>query len=295
VTDAELLRALSPVAEQLLARHLGAAREWFPHELVPWERAVEPADPAGPLPVGVQSALVLNLLTEDNLPFYVVALRDRLGLESSWGRWIGRWTAEEMRHATVIRDYLSVTRALDLVALERARMEHVARASAPTAPNALEALVYVTLQEIATRIAHGNTGRALADPAGRAVMTRVAADENLHHLFYRDIVSAALELDPPATVRAIEAQARHFTMPGAGISGFHDHAVAIAEAGIYSTAMLHEQVLVPVLLGQWRLGELTGLPADALAARDRTLRFVDSIGRLATRLPGANAPRGVSA
>jgi acyl-[acyl-carrier-protein] desaturase len=295
VTDAELLSELAPVVEHLLARHLAAAREWFPHELVPWERGAQPEDEAGPLPEGVRSALVVNLLTEDNLPFYVTALHDRLGLEGPWGAWIGRWTAEEMRHATVIRDYITVTRAVDLVALERARMEHIARASAPTAPNVLEALVYVTLQEVATRIAHGNTGRALTDPAGRAIMTRVAADESLHHLFYRDVVSAALEIDPARGVFAVEAQARHFTMPGAGLPGFHDHAVAIADAGIYSATLLHEQVLVPVLLGHWRLGDLTGLRPDATAARDRTLRFVDRIGRLATRLPGADAPRGVSA
>jgi acyl-[acyl-carrier-protein] desaturase len=295
VTDAELLSALAPVVEHLLARHLAAAKEWFPHELVPWERGGHPDDKAGPLPEGVRSALVVNLLTEDNLPFYVTALHDRLGPEGPWRAWIGRWTAEEMRHATVIRDYVSVTRAVDLVALERARMQHIARGSAPTAPNALQALVYVTLQELATRIAHGNTGRSLADPAGRAVMTRVAADENLHHLFYRDVVGAALEIDPVGGVFAVEAQTRHFTMPGTGLPGFHDHAVAIADAGIYSAAMLHDQVLVPVLLGHWRLGELTGLPPDASAARDRTLRFVDRIGRLATRLPGADAPRGVSA
>jgi acyl-[acyl-carrier-protein] desaturase len=287
VTDAELLTALGTEAERLLARHVAVAKEWFPHELVPWARAAAPDEPAAALPDGVRSALVVNLLTEDNLPFYVVALHERLGHDGPWGTWIRRWTAEEMRHAMVIRDYLSVTRAVDLRALERARLDHVATASTPTAPSAAGALVYVTLQELATRIAHGNTGRALDDPAGRAIMTRVAADENLHHLFYRDLVAAALDIDPAGTVFAIEAQARHFTMPGASIPGFTDHAAAIAEAGIYSAAMLHEQVLVPVLLGQWHLDDVRGLPPDAATARDRTLRFVDRLGRLAARLPGA--------
>jgi acyl-[acyl-carrier-protein] desaturase len=286
VTDAELLTALGPEADRLLARHLAVAKEWFPHELVPWERAAT-AEPAAAFAEAVRSALVVNLLTEDNLPFYVVALHDRLGHDGPWDAWIRRWTAEEMRHAMVIRDYLSVTRAVDLRELERARLHHVSTASTPTAPSVPEALVYVTLQELATRIAHGNTGRALEDPAGRAIMTRVAADENLHHLFYRDLVVAVLDVDPAGTVLAIEAQARHFTMPGASIPGFADHAAAIAEAGIYSAAMLHEQVLVPVLLGQWHLDEVRGLSPDAAAARDRTLRFVDRLGRLASRLPGA--------
>jgi acyl-[acyl-carrier-protein] desaturase len=249
---------------------------------VPWAEATSGA--SRELPDGVASALILNLLTEDNLPLYVAALYERLGDVSPWGAWIRRWTAEEMRHATVLRDYLTVTGAVDLVALEDARFEHVARGPVPTAPNALEALVYVALQELATRVAHANTGRALPDRAGQVIMRRVAADEQLHHAFYRDAVAAALERHPDATVIAIEAQARHFTMPGVGMAGFEQHAQAIAAAGIYSLADLHRQVLSPVLLEQWRLAGLTGLSPEAESARRRTVAFLDRIGRLATRL-----------
>jgi acyl-[acyl-carrier-protein] desaturase len=34
--DHDLLRELEPVAEQLLDRHLSMAKEWLPHEYVPW-------------------------------------------------------------------------------------------------------------------------------------------------------------------------------------------------------------------------------------------------------------------
>jgi hypothetical protein len=37
-------------------------------------------------------------------------------------------------------------------------------------------------------------------------------------------------------VLAIAAQARHFTMPGMGMAELHEHAPAIAGAGIYSMA-----------------------------------------------------------
>src|SRR3982074_3404558 len=33
-----LLRELGPVAERLYDRHDAAAKEWFPHEMVPWGR-----------------------------------------------------------------------------------------------------------------------------------------------------------------------------------------------------------------------------------------------------------------
>jgi acyl-[acyl-carrier-protein] desaturase len=284
VTDGDLLVDLAPVAQKLFDRHVAAAKPWYPHRLVPWDRSGPPDGEVLDLPDGVRSALIVNLLTEDNLPAYVVALHGHFGAQSPWADWVRRWTAEEMRHATVIRDYLTVTRSVDPVALEDARFQHVSTSPYRDAPNVLEALVYVALQELATRVAHGNTGRALPDPAGQAVMRRVATDENLHHLFYRDLVTAALERHPDATVLAIDAQTRHFTMPGAGMSEFREHALAIAGAGIYSASTLHRQVLVPVLLGHWRLDRREGLSAEAEAARQRTLRFLERLARLADRL-----------
>ena len=284
VTDGDLLVDLAPVAQKLFDRHVAAAKPWYPHRLVPWERVAPPDGQVLDLPEGVRSALIVNLLTEDNLPAYVAALHGQFGGQSPWAEWLRRWTAEEMRHATVIRDYLTVTRSVDPVALEDARFRHVSTSPYPDAPNVLEALVYVALQELATRVAHGNTGRALPDPAGQAVMRRVAADENLHHLFYRDLVTAALERHPDATVLAIDAQTRHFTMPGAAMSEFREHALAIAGAGIYSASILHRQVLVPVLFGHWRLDRLQGLSAEAEVARRRTVRFLERLARLADRL-----------
>ena len=38
VNDAELLAELEPAGERLLERHLATAKEWFPHEFVPWSR-----------------------------------------------------------------------------------------------------------------------------------------------------------------------------------------------------------------------------------------------------------------
>ena len=38
VNDEGFLAELAPAAEQLLDRHLGTAKEWFPHEMVPWSR-----------------------------------------------------------------------------------------------------------------------------------------------------------------------------------------------------------------------------------------------------------------
>jgi acyl-[acyl-carrier-protein] desaturase len=287
--DRDLLAELEPRAVELLDRHLASAREWFPHELVPWGRgedfaADEEWEPDQALSEGVRSALFVNLLTEDNLPHYFRTIAGRFGQDGPWGAWSRRWTAEEGRHAIVIRDYLTVTRAVDPVALERARMIQVSNGAVPEPPSLVESLVYVSLQELATRIAHHNTGRLLSDPEGRRIMTRVAADENLHHLFYRDLTTAALALDPATVVPAIERQVREFAMPGTGIPDFERHARAIASAGVYDFKSYHDQILVPVVLRHWRLDRLEGLRSSAEQARDRLLRHIERVGRVARRI-----------
>jgi acyl-[acyl-carrier-protein] desaturase len=288
--EAALLQELTPVAAALLERHLTTTKEWFPHELVPWSRGRDFApdetwdpDDAG-LPAAVRSALFVNLLTEDNLPYYFRTIERMFGKDGAWGEWARRWTAEEGRHSIVIRDYLTITRAIDPIALERARMHQVSNGVVPEPEFAADGFVYVALQELATRIAHRNTGKLLDDKAGYDVMARVASDENLHFLFYRDIVSAALELDPSAMVQAIERQVRDFEMPGVGIIGFDEHSAAIARAAIYDLKIHHEQILVPVVLQKWAVESLTGLDDDGEAARDRLLNRIERIGRAGRRL-----------
>jgi acyl-[acyl-carrier-protein] desaturase len=287
---AELLKQLTPVAERLLERHLATAKEWFPHEFVPWSRGrdFEPGeewDPTEhPLPDAVRSALIVNLLTEDNLPYYFNAIDRVFGAGEAWGEWARRWTAEEARHAMVIRDYLTVTRAVDPVALERDRMHQVSHGVIPEPPTPADVLVYVALQELATRLAHRATGKLLDDQAGYRVMARVAADENMHFLFYRDLVTAALEIDPSMMMPAIERQVRDFQMPGTGIAGFADHARAIAKAGIYDLRAHHEQILVPVVLRDWRVADISGLSDEAEQARHAVVDRIDRIGRAGRRI-----------
>ena len=288
VDGTALLEELGPTATRLLDRHLAAARPWSPHELVPWERA-NSGERAAPLPAGVGAALVLNVLTEDALPFYTAGLHARLGGTGVWWDWTRRWTAEEMRHGLALHDYLAVTRAVDLDDLERRRLAAVAGGEVPTAPTVQGAFVYLALQELATRLAHANTARLLPDEAGRRLVARVAADEHLHHLFYRDVVAASLEVAPSATVVALDQQVRHFAMPGSGLPDFAVLARDIAAAGIYSTATFLEHVVEPLVLGAWRLTDRVGLDSDAERARDRTVAFIERLRRIVPRLVPATS------
>jgi len=285
----DILRELEPVVAGVLERHLSTAQEWFPHEYVPWEQGSSfEHDPWQPAQSGLsdvaQTAMELNLLTEDNLPYYHLAIWQTFGGEGPWGEWVRRWTAEEGRHSIAMRDFLTVTRGVDPVQLERGRMEHVSRGYYPAGDfNALDGLVYVTLQELATRISHRNTGAITNDPVAEKLMARISLDENLHYVFYRDVTSAALELAPSETMLAIKRQVLGFAMPGFELPDFRRKAISIAKAGIYDLRIHHDQVLLPVLLKKWRLEDVSGLTDEAEGARDDVLAALTGIDAAAAR------------
>lgn len=289
-----LLLELEPEVERLLERHLEKTKEWFPHEFVPYERGREhvgeewspdDADLGGAaIDDAVRSSLVVNLLTEDNLPYYFRTVERLLGADGAWGEWVRRWTAEEGRHSMAIYGYLMTTRAVDPVALERDRMAQVSGGNVPSPPSVHDALVYLSLQELATRIAHRATGVMIGDPAGERVMSRVAADENLHHLFYRDLATAAFALEPDEMMAAVQRQVANFEMPGVGIPGFAAHARRIAAAGIYDLAVHYQQILVPVVIRQWAVDTMSGLSDIGNRAREALMSRLERSARVAERL-----------
>ena len=300
--QAALIEKLEPVAAKLLERHMGVAKEWFPHELVPYSRGKDfepgrqwvPEDAdfgsAGTeIDEAVRSALYLNLLTEDNLPYYFRDIDRLFGSDTAFGEWARNWTAEEGRHSIVMRDYFTVTRALDPIALERGRMMQVRGGQVPTPNDAFEALAYVSMQELATRISHRNTGKLMKDEMGTAIMSRVGNDENLHYLFYRDLTSAALELDPSSTVLGIERAVRTFSMPGLGIPNFDAMSREVAKAGIYDLLIHHDQILEPVIMRHWKLMELTGLSDEAEAARESIVKRMARTAKVGKRLSSEHA------
>jgi acyl-[acyl-carrier-protein] desaturase len=163
-------------------------------------------------------------------------------------------------------------------------MAQVSCGQVPEPETPQDAIAYVALQELATRISHHNTGKMIEDPAGYEVLKRVASDENRHYLFYRDLVTAALELDPSGMAVAIDRQVRDFEMPGTGIVDFATHARAIASAGIYDFQIHHDQILQAVVVRHWALESLEGLDDAGEAARHSALRHIGRVGKAAKRL-----------
>jgi acyl-[acyl-carrier-protein] desaturase len=128
------------------------------------------------------------------------------------------------------------------------------------------------------------------DPIAEKICSRIATDENLHYVFYRDLAAAAFEVDPSNMLLALRRQVKGFAMPGAEMPGFHAKAKAMAVAGIYNFRIHHDQVLAPVLLKHWRITELADLTDDAKVARDEILGHMERLDRVASKLDEINAP-----
>lgn len=285
------MKELEPVVARLLERHLAAADAWLPHAYIPFTRATDfdgPLDGTAwhpdqnPLPQPVRDALMVNLLTEDNLPSYHLELATRMGLDGAWGVWVHRWTAEEARHGEALRAYLHASRAVDPVELEHLRMRHMSAGHNTGQPGLLHGVAYVMVQEQATREAHRNAARACNDPAGKGLMNRIAADENLHMLFYRDLYAAAAEAFPEVALSALADVLTGFTMPGTNLPGFTLRAVRIAAAGIYDLDVHRHHVVTPLLR---HLGTLnaTGLTPAAAQAQDRIGQYLEKLPVAAER------------
>ncbi|WP_031158776.1 acyl-ACP desaturase [Streptosporangium roseum] len=290
-SQTELLLELEPVVAGELDRHHKVAKEWFPHEYVPWSEGRDYdglfggeawVETDSKLPEEARVSLIVNLLTEDNLPSYHYEIATAFGRDAAWGTWVHRWTAEEGRHGTAIRDYLTVTRAVDPVALERARMNHMGEGFTNSYEGVLHSLAYVSFQELATRISHRNTGRASQDPNCERLLARIAADENLHMLFYRNLLDAAFKLTPSQTMRAVTDVVTSFQMPGTGIEGFTRKAMTIANAGIYDLRLHLDDVLMPVLR-QWAVFDMKDLDSEGEKAREELAAFLARLEVSASR------------
>jgi acyl-[acyl-carrier-protein] desaturase len=286
----ELLETVTPAVESLMARHRERREHWYAHEYVPWEQGrnfrSEPWEEShATLSPEVRTALVLNLLTEDNLPYYHAEIEKHLPPGSPWQDWNRLWTAEEGQHAIALRSYLLTSRNCDPNELEDDRLATMERGYEGDFQNPIDVFVYTSAQELATRVSHRNAGKLADDEVAYDIMARIATDENHHFMFYRDVVTAMLKENPSAVLASMYRVLANFQMPGTGIPGYLRRAVDMARSGVYNLRLHGDRVVSP-LLRDWRVGSLDGLTADArelqekiMALPDRILRKADAFER----------------
>ncbi|WP_074356292.1 acyl-ACP desaturase, partial [Mycobacteroides abscessus] len=203
-----------------------------------------------------------------------------------WGTWVNRWTAEENRHGIAIRDYLVVTRSVDPVELEKLRVEQMTRGFSPGqnrqggdelfAESLFDSVVYVTFQELATRVSHRNTGKACAEPVADELLKRISTDENLHMIFYRNLVEAGMHIAPDQALKSIHKVLDNFKMPGYTIPGFRRNAVTIATGGVYDPQSHLDEVVMPVLR-KWRIFERDDISSEGEWYREDLDRIIGDL------------------
>jgi acyl-[acyl-carrier-protein] desaturase len=283
LSDLQLLRELEPVVETNINRHLKMRKDWNPHDYIPWSDGKnfyalggQDWDPEqSKLSEVAQVAMVQNLLTEDNLPSYHREIAMNFTMDGPWGWWVNRWTTEENRHGIALRDYLLVTRSIDPVELEITRMEQVTRGFSPGqnqqgdlfAETLFDSVMYVSFQELATRVSHRNTGKACNEPVADQLLARVSADENLHMIFYRDVSGAGLDIAPNQAMHSLHRVLRNFRMPGFTVPEFRRKAVIIAVGGVYDPRIHLDDVVMPILK-KWRIFERDDFTGEAARLRD---------------------------
>ena len=241
---------LEPVVEQLMDRHLSTEELWFAHDYVPFDQGENFAflggrdwDPSQTtLPRTITDACEILLLLKDNLSGHHRELVEHFILEEWWGRWLGRWTAEEHLHAIALREYLVVTREVDPTANEEARVEYVMKGYRGDTYTQVETLVDMALTERTHVVFCRNLAARIEEPILAGLVDRIARDEERHEQLFSDLVAHCLGYLRDETIAAIAARAADLQVVGADIDAYRDKVQNVADAGIFGAADLRQAI-----------------------------------------------------
>ncbi|MGB4768359.1 MAG: acyl-ACP desaturase [Candidatus Saccharimonas sp.] len=280
-----LLHELDPVVDRLIDEHVAARTVWMPHDFMPIDdegRIITrrlSSDESPLLTPDVTASVIVNFLTEENLPGYHRVISENFSHEDAFRRWTNKWTAEEANHGYILHVFLDLTRAVSPEVVERLRVNQVEQGY-EVEKDPLHTLVYVTFQELATRVSHRQTGAKSDNPILNEILKNVAADENHHMIFYRNLVAEAFNLAPNQTMQAIYDEIKDFEMPGANIEGFQRRALQIANADIYNLPRHIKEVIMPVLR-YWNVFKRDDLTGFGAQARDDLALHLEKLQRQA--------------
>ena len=259
---------------------------WQPSDYLPKLEAEDWVDqvrafrePARGVSDDVLVVLVADMITEEALPSYAVALnllaRDFEGVsEKPWARWSRGWTSEENRHGDLLNAYLRLTGRVSMRSVETTIHHLLNNGFNPLAyPDLYGGLIYTAFQERATRISHANVGKLAAQEGERTlarICQRIAGDEARHEAFYTAVMGKVFEVDTECALATCRAMFRRIiAMPGRHMFDGEDpdlfaHFAAVAQRiGVY-TVRDYASILTH-LLKTWGVAALrvTGRAARA--------------------------------
>lgn len=310
----DVLNAVEFIIEEQLPLLKSVEESWQPSDFLPdsseahWpEKVAELRKEALGLSDEVLVVLVGNLVTEEALPSYQTwlnrseGLRDETGAsETPWALWTRRWTAEENRHGEVLNRYLYLSGRVDMRSVE-ATVQHLIRNGFDPRSGAdpFRALVYVSFQERATKIAHANVGRA-AQQGGDKTLTKicaaVATDEARHEEAYKRIFGRLVEIHAERAVIAFAAMMRQkiamparFMSDGSGRDVFSRFAVIAQRLCVYTMRDYAE--IIAHLIELWKVsslslsGEAAGCQEYLCGLSAKYSSKADRMEEAASRLP----------
>ena len=252
---------LEPVVAENLARHLATEEPWYGHDYVPFDQGENFAflggkdwDPSdATLPKPVTDACEILLITKDNLAAHHREIVEHFILDEKWGRWIGRWTAEEHLHAIALRNYLVVTREVDPTANEDVRVEHVMKGYRADSLSQIDTLVNLAFFERSNAVFCRNLEAQITEPTLKGLIGKIAADEERHAVFFANLVAHLAQTARAETAAAVAARAAVLGVVGSDIDAYADKVATVASAGIFDEAAL--AAVVTDLVASWGLSE----------------------------------------
>lgn len=294
----EVLRGMSDFVGEHLNHLLPVERAWQPTEFLPdltaddWrERLAAFREPAAALSDPVLVVLVADMITEEALPAYAVALNsvaeNTSGVDPRpWARWLRGWTAEENRHGDLLSAYLRLTGRVDMRAVE-VTIHHLLNNgfSARTEDDLYGGIVYTSFQEGATRVSHANVARLAAEQGEQTlgrICRRIAGDEARHESFYTRMLGRILDDDPAGgLISMMNVFRRVIAMPGRLMTDGRDpqlfeHFSMVAQRlGVYTAcdyAQLVEQLITTLQIQSRSASGKAARAQDYLCRHAETVR-----------------------
>jgi acyl-[acyl-carrier-protein] desaturase len=310
--QSEVLRGLSDdVAQNLMLSPIDEA--WQPSDYLPdltgddWvEQMNRFREPATQLDDELLVVLVADMITEEALPSYSVALNlladDPTGTsDTPWAKWMRGWTAEENRHGDLLSAYLRLTGRVDMRSVE-VTIHHLLNSGFnPQAyPDLYGGLVYTAFQERATKVSHANVGRMAAERGDEnlnRICLKIAGDEARHESFYTRMMSRVMDQDPAGGIMTFRSMMRRIiVMPGRLMydgrdPDLFDHFATVAQRTRTYTVRDYAAI-TEHLLKTWRVAERQ-VSGNAARAQEYLCRLPATLEKTAERVEQtlANQPR----
>jgi acyl-[acyl-carrier-protein] desaturase len=303
-TQREVLRGLESAVGENLSFLAPIEKAWQPTDYLPdltaedWREQMEQfRGPARELSDPVLVVLVADMITEEALPSYAIALNnlaeDPTGTsDRPWAKWLRGWTSEENRHGDLLNAYLRLTGRVDMRAIE-VTIHHLINNgfNARVHPDLYGGLVYTSFQERATKISHANVGK-LASAGGDAALAkicqRIAGDEARHEAFYTTMMGEVFNQDPEgALIVTMGILRRVIAMPGRLMydgkdPDLFDHFAAVAQRlGVYTVT--DYATIVEHLVRTWRIAERSAT-GKAARAQDYLCKHAEKCHSIAAQV-----------